>query len=135
MKKMVNGKNVNIPDDTIKKYMETLELTEGEAIQTYLEEEGYLENEEVEEMTKKAKINKTDKIVVQSKVEKKKTERKPTENPLKQAIIEDIYKFLTQNGTLYNIKVVNKTKTIDFYTENKYFSLNLVEHRPKKDKN
>lgn len=135
MKKMVNGKNVNIPDDTIKKYMETLELTEEEAIQTYLEEEGYLENEEVEEMTKKAKINKTDKIVVQSKVEKKKTERKPIENPLKQAIIEDIYKFLAQNGTLYNIKVVNKTKTIDFYAENKYFSLNLVEHRPKKDKN
>ena len=135
MKKMVNGKNVNIPDDTIKKYMEILELTEEEAIQTYLEEEGYLENEEVEEMTKKAKINKTDKIVVQSKAEKKKTERKPTENPLKQAIIEDIYKFLTQNGTLYNIKVVNKTKTIDFYAENKYFSLNLVEHRPKKDKN
>ena len=135
MKKMVNGKNVNIPDDTIKKYMETLELTEEEAIQTYLEEEGYLENEEVKEMTKKAKINKTDKIVVQSKVEKKKTERKPTENPLKQAIIEDIYKFLAQNDTLYNIKVVNKTKTIDFYAENKYFSLNLVEHRPKKDKN
>lgn len=135
MKKIVNGKNVNIPDDTIKKYMETLELTEEEAIQTYLEEEGYLENEEVEEMTKKAKINKTDKIVVQSKVEKKKTERKPTENPLKQAIIEDIYKFLTQNGTLYNIKIVNKTKTIDFYAENKYFSLNLVEHRPKKNKN
>ena len=135
MKKMVNGKNVNIPDDTIKKYMETLELTEKEAIQTYLEEEGYLENAEVEEMTKKAKINKTDKIVVQSKVEKKKTERKPTENPLKQAIIEDIYKFLTQNSTLYKIKIVNKTKTIDFYAENKYFSLNLVEHRPKKDKN
>ena len=135
MKKMVNGKNVNIPDDTIKKYMETLELTEEEAIQTYLEEEGYLENAEVEEMTKKAKINKTDKIVVQSKIEKKKTERKPTENPLKQAIIEDIYKFLAQNGTLYNIKVVNQTKTIDFYAENKYFSLNLVEHRPKKDKN
>jgi hypothetical protein len=135
MKKLVNGKNVNISDDIIKKYMKTLELTEEEAIQTYLEEEGYLENEEVEEMTKKAKTNKTDKIVVQSKVEKKKTERKPTENLLKQAIIEDIYKFLAQNGTLYNVKVVNKTKTIDFYAENKYFSLNLVEHRPKKDKN
>ena len=135
MKKMVNGKNVNIPDDTIKKYMETLELTEEEAIQTYLEEEGYLENEEVEEMTKKAKINKTDKIVVQSKVEKKKTERKPKENPLKQAIIEDIYKFLAKNSTLQGVKVVNNTKTIDFYAENKYFSLNLVEHRPKKDKN
>lgn len=132
MKKIVNGKNVNIPDDLIAKYMKSLELSEEEAIQMYLEEEGYIENEEVEEMTKKAKLNKTDKIVVQSKVERAKSERKPKENPLKQAIIEDIYNFLTKNPTLSGVKIVNNTKTIDFYTENKYFSLNLVEHRPKK---
>ena len=69
---------------------------------------------------------------MQSKVNKAKTERKPKENPLKQAIIEDIYKFLSKNNTLQNVKVVNNTKTIDFYAENKYFSINLVEHRPKK---
>ena len=131
----IGGKGIHIPQKEIDNLMKTLELTEQEAIQTWLDDNDYTTNEIVEEMTKKAKINKTDKIVVQSKVEKKKTERKPTENPLKQAIIEDIYKFLAQNGTLYNIKVVNKTKTIDFYAENKYFSLNLVEHRPKKDKN
>lgn len=132
MTKLINGKNVIIPDKEIEQFIKSLDLTEKEAIQMWLDDHDYTTNAEVEELTKKAKINKTDKIVVQSKVEKTKTERKPKENPLKQAIIEDIYNFLAQNSTLSNVKIVNNTKTIDFYTENKYFSLNLVEHRPKK---
>lgn len=96
---------------------------------------GYLENSEVEELTKKAKMNKTDKIVVTTEKKKQKRERKPPKNPLKQAIIQDIYDFLAKNDTINGLKVENPTKTIDFYAEGKYFSLNLVEHRPKKDKN
>ena len=34
---------------------------------------------------------------------------------LKQAIIEDIYKFLSKNSTLQSVKVINNTKTIDFF--------------------
>ena len=132
MIKNINGKNVNIPDKDIQNFMKSLDISEDEAIAMWLDDNDYTINEQVEELTKKAKINKTDKIVVQSKVNKTKTERKPKENPLKQAIIEDIYKFLSKNSTLQNVKVVNNTKTIDFYAENKYFSINLVEHRPKK---
>lgn len=132
MIKNINGKNVNIPDKDIQNFMKSLDISEDEAIAMWLDDNDYTTNEQVEELTKKAKINKTDKIVVQSKVNKAKTERKPKENPLKQAIIEDIYKFLSKNNTLQNVKVVNNTKTIDFYAENKYFSINLVEHRPKK---
>lgn len=132
MTRLINGKNVVIPDKEIKQFVKSLDITEEEAIQMWLDDHDYTTNAEVEELTKKAKINKTDKIVVQSKAEKTKTERKPKENPLKQAIIQDIFNFLAQNSTLSNIKIVNNTKTIDFYTENKYFSLNLVEHRPKK---
>ena len=132
MIKNINGKNVNIPDKDIQNFMKSLDISEDEAIAMWLDDNDYTTNEQVEELTKKAKINKTDKIVVQSKVNKAKTERKPKENPLKQAIIEDIYKFLIKNNTLQNVKVVNNTKTIDFYAENKYFSINLVEHRPKK---
>lgn len=132
MIKNINGKNVNIPDKDIQNFMKSLDISEDEAIAMWLDDNDYTTNEQVEELTKKAKINKTDKIVVQSKVNKAKTERKPKENPLKQAIIEDIYKFLSKNNTLQNVKVVNNTKTIDFYAENKYFSVNLVEHRPKK---
>ena len=132
MIKNINGKNVNIPDKDIQNFMKSLDISEDEAIAMWLDDNDYTTNEQVEELTKKAKINKTDKIVVQSKVNKAKTERKPKENPLKQAIIKDIYKFLSKNNTLQNVKVVNNTKTIDFYAENKYFSINLVEHRPKK---
>lgn len=131
MKYNFGNKIITIPDEEIKRNMKILEITKEEAIQMYLEDNDYLINEEVETLTAKAKENKTDKVVAQSKP-RKQVERKPKENPLKQAIIEDIYKFLAKNETLYNIKVTNPTKTIDFYTENKYFSLNLVEHRPKK---
>ena len=50
-----NGKNINIPDSEVKRHMANLQLTEEEAIQLYLEDEGYLDNEELEELDSKAK--------------------------------------------------------------------------------
>ena len=133
MKYQLNDKKtINIPDAEIRKSMEILDLTEEEAIQMYLEDEGYIKNEEVERLTKKAKENKADKIVVRSKVENTKTERPPKENPLKEQLIKDLYGFLKENGELEPVTITNKIKTIDFYVNGKYFSLNLTEHRPKK---
>jgi len=133
MKYQLNDKKtINIPDAEIKKSMEILDLTKEEAIQMYLEDEGYIKNEEVEKLTKKAKENKADKIVVRSKVENTKAERPPKENPVKEQLIKDIYNFLKENGELEPVTITNKTKTIDFYVNGKYFSLNLTEHRPKK---
>jgi len=134
MKYNFNGKQINIPDEEIKKSMEILELSEEEAIQIYLEDEGYIKNEEVERLTKKAKENKADKIVVRSKVENTRTERAPKENPVKEQIIADLHKFLLENAELSKVNITNKTKTIDFYVNNRYFSLNLTEHREKKQK-
>lgn len=127
-----NGKQINIPDEEIKKSMEILDLTEEEAIQMYLEDEGYIKNEEVERLTKKAKENKTDKIVVRSKVENTRAERPPKENPVKEQIIADLHKFLLENAELSQVNITNKTKSIDFYVNDKYFTLSLTEHRPKK---
>lgn len=132
MQVQVNNKTYNIPEDTIKNYMKSLDISEDEAIQMWLDDRGITVNEEVERLTQKAKQNKTDKIIVQSKVEKKKTERKPKENPLKQQIIAYLYEFLAKNDTLQGLKIENPTKTIDFIVEDKHFSLNLVEHRAKK---
>lgn len=132
MKYNFNGKQINIPDEEIKKSMEILELSEEEAIQMYLEDEGYIKNEEVERLTKKAKENKTDKIVVRSKTENTRAERPPKENPVKEQLIKDLYEFLKENSELSRVNITNKTKTIDFYVDNRYFSLNLTEHRQKK---
>ena len=52
-----NGKNICIPDSEIEKSMKLLELTRDEAIQLYLEDEGYLENAEQEALCQKAKAN------------------------------------------------------------------------------
>lgn len=121
------------PRAEIEKFMKNLDISEQEAIDLWLEDNGYKEEcEEVKELTAKAKANKTDKIVVQSKVEKAKTERKPKENPLKSSIISYLYDFLSKNPSLLALKIENPTKTIDFIAEGKHFSLNLVEHRPKK---
>lgn len=121
------------PRAEIEKFMKSLDISEQEAIDLWLEDNGYKEEcEEVKELTAKAKANKTDKIVVQSKVKKAKTERKPKENPLKSSIIQYLYKILAQNPSLLALNIENPTKTIDFIAEGKHFSLNLVEHRPKK---
>lgn len=136
MQVKVGGKNgtkiYNIPDDTIEHYMKSLDITKGEAINMWLCDRDIITNDEVEELTAKAKANGTSKVVVQSSVEKKKTERKPKENPLKETIISQIYRFLSEYHTISALKITNKTKTIDFMVDNKEFSLNLVEHRPKK---
>ena len=57
MRYNLNGKNINIPDADIERSMKSLELTKEEAIQVWLEDEGYLENEEQEELERKAKEN------------------------------------------------------------------------------
>lgn len=128
----IKGKPYHIPEKEIEQFMQALDISEFEAIEMWLDDHDITTNQEVEELTKKAKANKTDKIMVQSKVEKAKTERKPKENPLKSTIIQYLYKILAQNPTLLALNIENPTKTIDFIAEGKHFSLNLVEHRPKK---
>lgn len=132
MKVEINKKMIEIPDKEIAQFVKSLDITKEEAIQMWLDDHDYTTNAEVEELTKKAKLNKTDKIVVQSKVEKAKTERKPKENPLKQAIIQDIFNYLSKNSAIYNIKIENSTKIITFSVENREFKLDLVEKRVKK---
>lgn len=127
-----NGKSVKIPQKEIENLMNKLELTQDQAIELWLTDEGYITNEEVEKLTKKAKENKADKIVVRSKAINTKAERPPKENPVKEQLIKDLCEFLKENGELEPVTIVNKTKTIDFYVNNRYFSLNLTEHRPKK---
>lgn len=117
MQVKVKGKTYNIPQETINHYMKSLDITEEEAINMWLSDRDIITDEEVERLTEKAKKNGTAKIIVQSNVEKKKTERKPKENPLKQAIIANIYEFLVKNNTLQALKIENPTKTINFIAE------------------
>lgn len=131
----LNGKNIKIPDEEIKKNMEILDLSEEEAIQLYLEDEGYLENEEVAELTKKAKDSGIMSTIHGAKADKPraKTTREPKSNPLKAEIIEKIAE-LIKNEYDNNAKITNSTKLIEFTCENREFKLDLIEKRVKKVK-
>lgn len=129
----LNNKNIRIPDEVIKNSMKVLELTEQEAIQMYLEDEGYLENTEVEELTKKAKENKTDKIINRENVENKKVTRERKENPLKETIILNIYDKLKEIQGITALKIENKAKIITFSLNNEDFKIDLVQKRKKKE--
>ena len=125
-----NGKDIRIPDDEIQNSMKILELTQEEAIQMWLEDNDYMENVEVQELTAKAKANGADKVKADRKP-RTKVERATKENPTKERVIEKMAEML-QNEGFINIKIENKTKIVTFMEENRHFTVNLIENRVKK---
>ena len=129
-----NGKNIRIPDVDIERSMKTLDLTKEEAIQVWLEDEGYLENEEQEELCKKAKENRiTATIHEASAINKKKTQRERVrkENPTKEMVIAEIAKILPNFAE--NVQVLNIGKLISFTIGENTYEIDLKQKRkPKK---
>lgn len=132
MKYKFNDKEINIPDNEIKVLMKTLELTEQEAIETWLDDNDYTTNEQVEELTKKAKANGTTKIKARANVENKKVERERKANPTKALIIDELTKKLKEIDGISQLKVENKEKLITFSLNGNDYKLDLVQKRAKK---
>lgn len=128
----VNNKVVKIPQNEIDNLMKTLELTEQEAIETWLDDNNYTTNEQVEELTKKAKANGTTKIGARVNVENKKVERERKENPTKALIIDQLWQKLAEIEHISNLKVENKEKLITFSLNGNDYKLDLVQKRAKK---
>ena len=124
-----NGKNIRIPDAEINKSMKLLELSKEEAIQMWLEDEGYLENEVVEELTAKAKVNK---VSHEAKTEKPrktvKRERKPDEE--KENLIKILADCLENAG--FTAEITNKSKIIEFNVGENHYKLDLIKQRTTK---
>ena len=128
-----NGKNVNIPDKEIEKNMKLLEISKEDAIEMWLEDEGYLDNEEQNELDEKAKKVKIDHgASAVDKTEKK--EKKPREIKVsdeKQALFSEIVEKLAENGR--NYEIVKENKLICVKIGEKTFKIDLIEQRqPKK---
>lgn len=128
----VNNKVVKIPQKEIDNLMKTLELTEQEAIETWLDDNDYTTNEQVEELTKKAKVNGTTKIGARVNIENKKVERERKENPTKALIIDQLWQKLAEIEHISNLKVENKEKLITFSLNGNDYKLDLVQKRAKK---
>ena len=126
----LNGKTIRIPDAEISKSMKLLKISQDEAVQMWLEDEGYLENEVVEELTAKAKENKINHEARTDKPRKSvKRERKPDEE--KENLIKILAECLESHG--FETKIANKSKLIEFNIGENHYKLDLIKQRqPKK---
>lgn len=127
------GKIVNIPDKEIEQSMKALDLTREEAIEMYLEDEGYLDNDEQIELNEKAKKVKIDHqasaIDKTEKKEKKVREVKVSDE--KQSLFAEIVANLAENGR--NYQILKENKLISVQIGEKIFKIDLIEQRtPKK---
>lgn len=128
----LNGKKIKIPDEEIKRSMEFLDLSKSEAIKMYLEDEGYLDNPYVDELTAKAKEAKISHDAKSEKPRKntgKPRERKPDEE--KEKLIDIIANALVAEG--FEAKVINKSKIIEFSIGENHYKLDLIKQRPPKE--
>ena len=126
---LTNGKIVKCEKEWAEKSMKVLDTDLEDVLLMWLEYEGYITNDEQEELDKKAKG------VVKPKAGDK-TQRKPREkvqkeNPTKELIIAEIAKTL-QNLGVNNLKIENKAKLITFDYVNDSFKVDLIQKRKPK---
>lgn len=133
MKYNFNGKSVNIPDAELQKSMKLLGMTKDEAIELWLEDEGYLDNEEQNELEQKAKDNKITATIHGAGGEKKKQSKPKTVkvSDEKRVLFSQIEGFL-KNYTTHEVEILKENKLIQVKFGEKVFKIDLIEQRPPK---
>lgn len=135
MKYNFNGKMLNIPDKELEKSMKILGMSKDEAIEMWLEDEGYLDNDEQIELTQKAKENKITATIHDAReTDKPKTSKPKTVkvSDEKQALFADILGNLQENYE--NVEILKQNKLISVKIGEKIFKIDLIEQRPPKNK-
>ena len=129
-----NGKTLNIPKAEIEKSMKVLNLSFEDAIQMWLEDEGYLENEEQNHLCEVAKVNKITQNIHGAGERGKKTSKKPktvkvSDEKVKlfNEILENLYKYNE------NVEILKENKLISVEINGKIFKIDLIEQRKPKN--
>ena len=126
-----NGRNLTIPDNEIKMSMEKLDLSKEEAIQMWLEDNEYLENEEQAELQAKASKVKIDHGASADVTKKKaKTPRTVKVSDEKVALFDVLVGNLMENYE--NVDILKENKLIQVEIGGKVFKIDLIEQRLKK---
>lgn len=127
-----NGKNIVIPDKEIDKLVTSLEISQQEAIDLWLCDNGYDNDDEQSELDEKASKVHIDKEVAPKKSSKprKKIEKKVTDEKKELfseilSDLEDVYKG--------KVKVLNENKLISCEINGIQFKIDIIQVRqPKK---
>ena len=131
-----NDKVVKVGKVYIERCIEKLDIDMEDALLTWLEDEGYMENLDQEELCDLAKENKSHKVV-NAKVEKEPTkktqkERVAKSNPDKEYIVGVVAEFLEEIVGKDNINIENKAKLITLTCNGNEEKLDLVQKIPPK---
>lgn len=132
MKYIVGKKEIDIPEKEIDKLMDSLDISEDEAVQTWLFDNDYIENEEEAILTKKAKDNRITATIHDAKDitktrAKRNVERK--EDVDKEMIIAAVANML--QGLGIKGRVTNKSKIVEFEYNGNEYKIDLIRRRKK----
>ena len=130
-----NGKVVNIPDKELEKNMKLLDLTKEQAIEMWLVDNDFEEDEELEELDAKAKTVKID-HGASADTPRKKSDKPRTvkvsdaKKELFSKLSYYLNEFCEENDANCTILKENKLFSVEF--GGKTFKIDLVEQRPPK---
>ena len=133
MKYNFNGKVINIPDDEIAKAMKNLDLTKEQAIEMWLEDEGYLDNAEQLALCQVAKDNRITQTIHGTHEKPRRKSEKPKTvkiSPEKLLLFIQIQEMLEKNYE--NVEILKENKLIQVKTNEKVLKIDLIEQRKAK---
>lgn len=126
-----NNKSITIPDAELDKLMKSLELSKQDAIDLWLCDNGYKDDEEQSELDEKAS-----KVHITKEISTKKSSkpRKPIEKKIsdeKKSLFNEI---LNNLSAVYgeNVEILNENKLISVKINEKIFKIDIIEQRPRK---
>ena len=130
---MENGKKYFMEVAKVDNLQKQLKISEFEAIEMWLEDNGYLVNKEQNALDMKAKGNKV-KLATNTEKPKVKTQRERTQKaqPEKEFLITNFQELLWALPGVDNIVCENKAKIITFDYKGASYKLDLVQKRKSK---
>ena len=127
---------VKIPQDEIDRIVKGLGVSEDDACWIWCEDSGKIDNEEQNELDKKAKESRITATIHQARAEttkeRKKVERKPDQ--VKDELVENLKAFLIEQCFMENVSITKVGKLIEFDCGGEHFKLDLIRQRPPKKK-
>lgn len=119
-------RTANIDDAELGRLQRSISGTQQEAIELWLFDHGYMDNEVVEELTAKAKANKCGVGKVGNKQKKPRKPRPADEE--KRMLISMVAERMQE----YGAEIANPEREITFTLGQNEYSITLTRHRPKK---
>lgn len=130
----LGGKSIKIPDNEIEKSIKLLDISRTDAIELWLDDNGYMENEEQNKLDEKAsKV----KISMGARANAPKKQAKPRTTKVsdeKKELFESILKNLDRCVPVEreNVKILKENKLIEVKIGEKTFKIDIIEQRPPK---